>query len=151
MGAVVALVWTLAVGQAAGGPAADSAKLRGEARAALDAGSLDRAWALIESTRKVRDPVERGAWWALESETEFGRRRYVKAALAGMRVAILRPRSLHAGTGLYWAGRSYEELGRSAKAAELYGECVANKRTAQAVRRLAEGRLQALKAKDQAR
>lgn len=116
-------------------------------RSALSAGQLDRAEKLLAAAERVHEPGERAAWSILRAELEFARRRFAKAALAGMEVAILRPASLHAVAGLYWAGRSYEELGRPAKAAELYRECVGSKRGTEAVRREARLRLDAMKAK----
>jgi tetratricopeptide (TPR) repeat protein len=109
--------------------AKDSAALRDKARAALAAGDLEAAGQLVDRTRGVVTPSERTGWWLIESELEFHRKQYAKSALAAMQIVILHPKCDQAGAALYWAGRSYEGLGRVAKAAELFQESLANRKT----------------------
>ncbi|MBI5763886.1 MAG: tetratricopeptide repeat protein [Planctomycetes bacterium] len=119
----------------------ESAALREEARAAISSGDFTKAAALIERTRKVTATSEQAAWLLIESECEYGRRAWTKSALAAMRIIALHPKSDHAGAALYWAARAYEQIGRPAKAAELYRECVDHKRTPASLRDAAKARL----------
>jgi tetratricopeptide (TPR) repeat protein len=126
-------------------PREQSVELRRQARGLMDNRNWAGAARLVARGASVRDSAERAAWLCLEAELEFGRGRFIPAALAGMRLSILHPNNRQAGAGYYWAGRAYEELGRPAKSIELYEECLASRRTPEGVRRLAESRLAALK------
>lgn len=119
----------------------ESATLRDEARAALSKGDFAKAAALIDRARKVTTASEQAAWLLIESECEYGRRAWAKSALAAMRIIALHPKSEHAGAALYWAARAYEQIGRPAKAADLYRESVDHKRTPAPLRDAAKARL----------
>lgn len=119
----------------------ESATLRDEARAALSKGDFTKAASLIDRARKVTAASEQAAWLLVESECEYGRRAWTKSALAAMRIIALHPKSEHAGAALYWAARAYEQIGRTAKAADLYRESVDHKRTPGSLRDAAKARL----------
>src|SRR2546427_574707 len=72
--------------------AKDSATLREQARAALTASKLEIVERLVERTRNVVIPTERTAWWLIDSELEYAKKQYAKAALAAMQTLIIHPK-----------------------------------------------------------
>ncbi|HKQ49153.1 MAG TPA: hypothetical protein VJZ71_13865 [Phycisphaerae bacterium] len=111
------------------------------------AGVLSAARTSLAETRAKASDEEAGRWNLCEAELELARGRSAKAGLAAMRVVVQRPRTEQAGEGLYWAARAYEKLQRSPKAAELYRECLEQKRLAASVRKRAQASLAALEKK----
>jgi tetratricopeptide (TPR) repeat protein len=119
----------------------ESVELRRRAREAVASGDLKTAKQMLNTATRVTASAEKQAWLLVEAEYELARKRFAKAGLAAMRVAILNPDSESAGEALYWAARAYEGLQRPAKAIELYKECAARKGTDAAIRKLARTRL----------
>ena len=135
-------------------PAKGTAALLKKFRAAMTdrdlakaAGVLSAARTSLAETRAKASDEETGRWNLCEAELEMAKGRAAKAGLAAMRVVVQRPRTEQAGEGLYWAARAYEKLQRSQKAAELYRECLEQKRLAASVRKKAQASLTALEKK----
>ena len=111
------------------------------------AGVLSAARTSLAETRAKASDEETGRWNLCEAELELAKGRAAKAGLAAMRVVVQRPRTEQAGEGLYWAARAYEKLQRPPKAADLYRECLEQKRLTASVRKKAQASLAALEKK----
>jgi TolA-binding protein len=90
--------------------------------------------------------TERLAWSLVEADIEYADKRYAASGLAAMRVVILHPKTPEAGEALFAAARAYEKLDRSAKAGQLYEECVQHMRAPAAVKARAADRIKSMKA-----
>lgn len=124
--------------------AKESADLRQQARTALRERHYDRAEAMLKAGLRIRQQAEREAWQIFECELALARDQATRAGLSAMRLVILTPDSANVGAALYWAAKSYEALGRTAKAKELYRECAAHKSTPKNVHDAATKRLHAI-------
>jgi hypothetical protein len=127
-------------------------------RSAMADGDLARAGGILSAARKTLVETKAAAsdedtarWLLCEAELELARGRATKAGLAALRVVVLRPRTDEAAEGLYWAARAYEKLQRGDKAADLYRECLEQKRLAASIHKKAQDRLTALDKKDDSR
>ncbi len=116
---------------------------RAAVRRAIAAGDLAEARRLLAAGRKKARKSEQAAWEVVAAELSFAGKDYARGGLAAMRVVVLHPDSPHVSAALYWAGRSYEAMGRPAKAAELYKECIEQKTIDAVLRERARQRLEA--------
>jgi tetratricopeptide (TPR) repeat protein len=122
----------------------ESTERRRQARDAIAAGDFKTARRLLQEARGITVSTEKQAWLLIRAEVELADKQFAKAGLAAMRVVILYPDSEHGAEALYWAGRSYEGLQRSAKAIELYEECLTHQGTNASIHKLVTARLKAL-------
>lgn len=111
-------------------------------RKAIARGDLTEASKRFAAGRKATKPAEEPVWLVLEAELLHAGKDHTGAGLAAMRVVVLHPQSEHVAAALYWAGRSFESMGRRHKALRLYAECLRQDRIPPAVRELTEARIE---------